>query len=126
MIYITGDTHGPNAIGYRSVDGIVPRLSKESFPQQGSLTRDDYLIICGDFGMIFDYDSRYDPARSMFRDVILLDHGESKEEKYWRANRSRFCSVTATMRILTDWIRHIRRSISTEEGHIRSGKMSAI
>lgn len=83
MIYITGDTHGPNAIGYRSVDGIVPRLSRESFPQQGSLTRDDYLIICGDFGMIFDYDSRYDPARSMFRDVILLDHGESKEEKYW-------------------------------------------
>ena len=83
MIYVTGDTHGPSKIGLHSVDGYVPRLNKENFPEQIEMTRDDYVIICGDFGGIWNYDSRYDRTRSAFKDKIYLDHGESKEEKYW-------------------------------------------
>jgi hypothetical protein len=83
MIYITGDTHGPTPIGMHSVDGFGKRLNKENFPEQKEMTREDYVIICGDFGGIWNYDSRYDRAGSSFREKICLDHGESKEEKYW-------------------------------------------
>ena len=83
MIFITGDTHGPDPIGLHSVDGFGRRFNKENFPEQNGMTRDDYVIICGDFGGIWNYDSRYDNTHSAFKDKICLDHGESKEEKYW-------------------------------------------
>ena len=53
MIYITGDTHIP-------VD--VQKLSAKQFPQQKEMTKKDYVIICGDFGGVWD---------------------GSNEEKYW-------------------------------------------
>lgn len=53
MIYITGDTHIP-------VD--VQKLSTKRFPEQKEMTKDDYVIICGDFGGVWD---------------------GSNEEKYW-------------------------------------------
>lgn len=83
MIFITGDTHGPTPFGLHSVDGFGKRLNRENFPEQSGMTRDDYVIICGDFGGIWNYDSRYDDTHSAFKDKIFLDHGESKEEKYW-------------------------------------------
>ena len=83
MIFITGDTHGPDPIGLHSVDGFGRRFNKENFPEQNGMTCDDYVIICGDFGGIWNYDSRYDNTHSAFKDKICLDHGESKEEKYW-------------------------------------------
>lgn len=45
MIYITGDTHIPIDIG---------KLRINKFIQQKTLTSADYLIICGDFGGIWD------------------------------------------------------------------------
>lgn len=61
MIYFTGDTHGN-----------FDRLSFRNFPAGRELTKDDYLIVLGDFGAIWDA-------------------GEStKEEKYnlkWLENR---------------------------------------
>ena len=83
MIYITGDTHGPKTLGYRSVDGYSSRLNVSSFPEQKEMTRDDYVIICGDFGGIWKYDSRYDRTMSSFKEKTSLEHGESKEEKFW-------------------------------------------
>lgn len=53
MIYITGDTHIP-------VD--IKKLSTRCFPQQKEMTKDDFVIICGDFGGVWD---------------------GSNEEKYW-------------------------------------------
>lgn len=51
MIYITGDCHGD----YR-------RFRVDIFPEQREMTKDDFVIICGDFG---------------FWD-------ESGEQRYWR------------------------------------------
>lgn len=45
MIYITGDTHIP-------VD--IQKLSSKLFPRQKEMTKDDYVIICGDFGGVWD------------------------------------------------------------------------
>ena len=52
-IYITGDTHIP-------ID--IHKLSKKNWTEQNQLTKNDYLIICGDFGGVWD---------------------NSKEEQYW-------------------------------------------
>ena len=45
MIYITGDTHIP-------VD--IQKLSTKRFPEQKEMTKSDYVIICGDFGGVWD------------------------------------------------------------------------
>ena len=43
MIYITGDCHAN-----------WKRFSRKRFPQQRELTRDDFVIVCGDFGLWHD------------------------------------------------------------------------
>jgi len=43
MIYITGDTHGSAA-----------RLSRETMPYADRWTKKDSLIVCGDFGFLFN------------------------------------------------------------------------
>ena len=61
MIYITGDTHGT---------ADWEKINTTNFPEQKELTKDDYLIILGDFGGVWDgaeqdryilktYDKRY-------------------------------------------------------------------
>ncbi|GAB6989514.1 metallophosphoesterase family protein [Paenibacillus pini] len=54
MIYVTGDIHGTISVGRR--------LNTKNFPEQKKLTKDDYVIIVGDFGLIWD---------------------GSKEDQYW-------------------------------------------
>ena len=54
MIYITGDTHSD-----------FSRFSTDKFPIQEEMTKGDYVIICGDFGGIWNYQV------------------ESEYEKYW-------------------------------------------
>lgn len=54
MIYVTGDTHG-------HID--VSKLNSTNFPQGNNLTKDDFVIVCGDFGMVW---------------------GGGKEDKYWQ------------------------------------------
>lgn len=46
MIYVTGDIHG--------VPWLNRRLNTRSFPQQKQLTKQDIVIIAGDFGLIWD------------------------------------------------------------------------
>ncbi len=53
-IYVTGDIHGNPT-----------RLSTDIFPEQKEMTKEDFLIILGDFGLVWDY------------------RGENKNEKYW-------------------------------------------
>ena len=45
MIYITGDTHS-NFL----------RFTEEKFPIQTEMTKDDYIIICGDFGGVWTFE----------------------------------------------------------------------
>ncbi len=54
MIYITGDCHSD-----------FNRFSTDNFPEQRKMKKDDYVIICGDFGGVWSYEK------------------ESREEKYW-------------------------------------------
>ena len=45
MIYITGDTHIP-------ID--IKKLNTKNFSEQKTLTKEDYVIICGDFGGVWN------------------------------------------------------------------------
>jgi hypothetical protein len=54
MIYITGDTHND-----------FTRFTTDAFPEQMDMSKSDTVIICGDFGGVWNYD------------------GESKTEKWW-------------------------------------------
>lgn len=46
MIYITGDCHGN-----------FERFNTSIFPEQKAMTKNDYVIICGDFGGVWNKDS---------------------------------------------------------------------
>ena len=46
MIYATGDIHGAYTIR---------KLSRRNWPEGTALTRGDFLIICGDFGLVWDW-----------------------------------------------------------------------
>ena len=54
MIYVTGDCHSD-----------FVRFNKENFPEQEEMIKDDYVIVCGDFGGVWNV------------------NGESKREKWW-------------------------------------------
>lgn len=49
MIYVTGDIHGSHSIS---------KLSSRHWAEGRSLTFGDYLIVCGDFGLWWDGESR--------------------------------------------------------------------
>lgn len=49
MIYICGDTHG---------DYDFHKLNSTLFPDGKMLTKDDYVIVCGDFGAVWDKDKQ--------------------------------------------------------------------
>ncbi len=54
MVFVTGDCHGD-----------FKRFSSDRFPIQKELTKDDFVIICGDFGGVWSYEN------------------ESNQEKHW-------------------------------------------
>ena len=61
MIYITGDCH-------RNFE----RFNMSIFPEQNEMTKDDYVIICGDFGGVWDKDKESN------RETMVLDWLECK------------------------------------------------
>ena len=50
MIYATGDLHG-NTL----------RFQPQYFPEQTKMTKDDYMIVCGDAGLVWHGDKSDDP-----------------------------------------------------------------
>ena len=50
MIYLTGDTHIP-------ID--ISKLNTKNFPEQREMTREDFLIVLGDFGLLWHEDKEY-------------------------------------------------------------------
>lgn len=61
-IFVTGDTHGE-----------FWRFSTRYFSLQKELNKEDYVIICGDFGLIWDVTSK----------ELSPEKAESEREKWW-------------------------------------------
>lgn len=66
MIYVTGDTHG-------NIDFMKLRIFSEDHPE---LTRDDYMIIAGDFGGVWSKDTlniTLDPYERLPFTILFVD-----------------------------------------------------
>lgn len=50
MVYLTADIHG---------DVNIKKITRKVWPKQHELTRNDYLIICGDYGLIWRNDKTF-------------------------------------------------------------------
>lgn len=82
MIYVTGDCHGD----WR-------RFSSKSFPQQSEMTREDFVIVCGDFGIWHD-----SPAERYWLDWLsnknfTLCFVDGNHENFDRLNGEEFKEV---------------------------------
>lgn len=53
-IFITGDTHGAESFGPYDPDGFIRRLNQKNFGRRHHVTKNDYVVICGDFGGIWE------------------------------------------------------------------------
>lgn len=62
-LYITGDTHGD-----------FSRFRPESFYEQERLTKEDVILVAGDFGGVWYGDSR-DDARPELPGLPAIHHG---------------------------------------------------
>lgn len=69
MIYLTGDTHIP-------ID--IHKIAASQWPDQMNMSKDDYLIVCGDFGLLFNY---RETGKSL--PSCLEDNCWDKEELWW-------------------------------------------
>lgn len=54
QIYLTGDTHGAVPFGPHSQDGVLKRFNTENFPEQREMTKEDLVIVLGDFGLVWN------------------------------------------------------------------------
>jgi predicted phosphodiesterase len=68
-IFITGDTHG---------DIDYAKLNTRQFKEQKNLTKDDYVIVLGDFGVLWNSYTKYCPDRLSKRDLNFINWYESK------------------------------------------------
>lgn len=68
MVFVTGDVHG----GYD-----LEKLSNKNFPTGKNLTRDDYVIVCGDFGLPFLNSDRYPDG-----EFVPNKHAKSSRASY--------------------------------------------
>lgn len=72
-IFITGDTHG---------DYDVKKLNRHNFTEQNELTKNDYLIIAGDFGCVW-YGSKDVSDRCPDYEVPPVHRTYIGKDDYW-------------------------------------------
>ena len=74
-IYLTGDTHIP-------ID--IQKLGTKQFPEQKMMTRNDYVVILGDFGLYWHEDKEYYWWRRWLKDkkftILWIDGNHENHE----------------------------------------------
>lgn len=94
MIYATGDTHS----GFQ-------RFKPENFPEQAQMTKEDYVIICGDFGGVWDggkKDERnLDRLEALPFTTLFVSGNHENFDRLagirWRSGKAEKSSVSALM-----------------------------
>lgn len=113
MIFLTGDIHGELSIN---------KLSSANWPEGQGLCRDDYVIVLGDFGLVWDCG------------------GESASEKYWLdwleskpwttlfidGNHENFDRLESDEFVLAEWAGGIVRCVRPHVRHLLRGEVYEI
>ena len=60
MLYIKGDTHAD-----------FSRFNEINFPFQNEMSKDDYVIICGDFGGVWNYEEESIQEQNLIQETLL-------------------------------------------------------
>jgi len=104
-VWITGDTHGEHQLD---------RLSSKNFPDGKELTKDDYLIVAGDFGLVFsnnplDHTERYWTAwlNSKRWTTLFVDGNHENHARLAKLPTKEMFG--GTVGIVSDSIFHLRR-----------------
>ena len=93
-LYVFGDIHGPAEIG---------KLTPRRFPAEPTLTEEDYVVVCGDFGFPFLPTDVMDEEKIPFdlpfarRQAVQTAAPMRNGSIGWRRGPIRFCLWTATM-----------------------------
>lgn len=101
-IFVTGDTHG-------HID--INKLNVKNFPEQKDMTKDDYLIICGDFGLVWNNSEQEKHLRKILNNrnftTLVVDGNHENfdmlnnlKEKEWNGGK---------VGIIEDNILHLKR-----------------
>ena len=102
MIYVTGDTHGALSMN---------RLNSNNFPQGKELTKNDYVIICGDFGLVWnnngeDYWWRHWLDEKPWTTLFVDGNHENFDLLYQFPSQNKFGGI---VRQISDSIFHLTR-----------------
>ncbi len=99
MIFITGDMHR----GFEE-----EKLNIKNFPEQEILTKDDYVIICGDFGYCPDKDKALlDEIAKRTYTTLFIDGNHEEFEALYKCLEANFCGGKAHK--INDSIYHLMR-----------------
>lgn len=79
MVYITGDCHGKYG-----------KFSPENFPEQANLTRDDVVIVCGDFGVWHDDEEERAAWDELAQKPFTIAFADGNHENYDRLYSDEF------------------------------------
>ena len=82
MIFITGDCHGD-----------FRRFTEDIFPEQKELTRDDTVIVCGDFGLWHDTGDERERLDFLARRPFTLAFVDGNHENFDRLYSDEFPTV---------------------------------
>lgn len=86
MIYLTGDTHG-------QID--IKKITSKCWPEQFKLSRNDYLVVLGDFGLYWRNDRTYEYLRDFY-------HGRKYTVLWVDGNHENFDWIDSSLPIV-DW-----------------------
>ena len=104
MIYATGDLHG-NSL----------RFQPQYFPEQAEMTKDDYMIVCGDSGCVWNGDKSDDPQLNRLEalpfTVLFVDgnHENFDALNEYPADRHSSCKAAPSSR----WAAHRATTLRT-------------
>lgn len=79
MVYITGDCHADYS-----------KFNNEYFPEQGEMTRDDFVIVCGDFGIWHDTSEERDKLSWLSKKNFTLLFVDGNHENFDRLYGNEF------------------------------------
>lgn len=102
MIYIFGDTHVP-------ID--VSKLNTKNFPEQNKMTKDDFVIIAGDFGLVWKNDNEYKWWKNWFdsKNFTTLFVDGNHENFEWLYEFPTINKFSGKVGKISDSIYHLKR-----------------